>query len=425
MRSDRGISVLALAVTVIVMLIITSITAYNGIAVIKDARIKDATDKLSIISSSLRKDDSFLGITSGEAVLTQQDYISLDLEEFYDEDYPVLLEKSYTLEPTKEITKYVLKMFDGDELIELYAKSEFLIEKPLEKNTYGISFDETKGVNRPILLDGMYAIRPDMSGLVQDIYTETWYNYNPAAPSFAKMKCDSDGDGTTDDESQVYIWIPRYAYSIQEFYNGMNNPLKPFTEVPSTAMKIVFLREDTNYMVNDEVLPSGYRVHPAFKMGDKEHAGIWVAMDTSTSSATFASAVDKAENAIGSIEGVSSHLMTSTEYAAALYLMFAYDSFDQVNFRAQNEFVAAGNIGNTTLKNLKYADLYSVDNGADTGVTERYGDALTETNWDRLLATFPKASATIVVRLLKSGYFDFNSVSASSSYYYRPVIVME
>ena len=271
----------------------------------------------------------------------------------------------------------------------------------------------------------MYAIRPDMSGLVQDIYTETWYNYNPSAPTFAKMKCDSDGDGTTDDESQVYVWIPRYAYSIQEFYNGVNNPLKPFSEVPSTAMKIVFLREDTNYMINDEVLPSGYRVHPAFKMGDKEHAGIWVAMDTSDSSATFASAVDNAENATGSIDGISSHLMTSTEYAAALYLMFAYDCFDQVNFRAQNEFVAAGNANNSILKSLEYADLYSVDNGADTGVTERYGDALTETNWDRLLATFPKASATIVVRLLKSGYFDFNSVSASSSYYYRPVIVME
>ncbi len=425
MKSERGISVLALAITVIVMLIITSITAYNGIAVIKDARMKDATDKLSIISSSLRKDDSFLGITSGEAVLTQQDYIALDLEEYYDEDYPVLLEKSYTLEPTKEITKYVLKMFDGDDLIELYAENEFVVEKPLEKNTYGVSFDETKGINRPILLDGMHAMKPDLSGLVQDIYTETWYNYNPAAPSFAKMKCDSDGDGSIDDESQTYIWIPRYAYSIQEFYNGMNNPLKPFSKVPSTAMKIVFLREDTNYMVNDEVLPSGYRVHPAFKMGGKEHAGIWVAMDTSTTSATFSGAVSNSENATGSIDGISSHLMTNTEYAAALYLMFSYDCLEQINFRVQNEFVAAGNANNTTLKSLEYADLYSIDNGADTGVTERYGDALTETNWDRLIATFPKVSSTVIVRMLKSGYFDFNSVSASSNYYYRPVIVID
>lgn len=425
MRSDRGISVLALAITVIVMLIITSITTYNGLAVIKDARLKDATDKLSIICSSLRKDDSFLGITSGETVLTEQDYTSLDLKEYYDEDYPVLLEKSYSLEPTREITKYVLKMYDGDDLVELYAKDEFIIEKALEKNTYGISFDENKGVNRPILLDGMHALKTDLSGVVQDIYTDTWYNYNPAAPSFAKMKYDSDNDGSIADEKLTYVWVPRYAYYIQEFYNGMNNPLRPFTEVPSTAMKIVFLREDTNYMKNDEALPAGYRVHPAFRMGGKEHAGLWIAMDTSETSVTFTGAVNGSKNAVGTNSDISSHLMTNSEYAAALYLMFAYDCFEQINFTAQNEFVAAGNSSTTALQGLDYADLYAIDDGSDIGVTQRYGDAVTETNWDRYTATFPKNSGNVMVRLLKSGYFDFTSVSASTSNYYRPVIVIE
>ena len=160
-------------------------------------------------------------------------------------------------------------------------------------------------------------------------------------------------------------------------------------------------------------------------MGGKEHAGIWVAMETSENSASFSGAIEAAEDAVKTIDGISSHLMTSTEYAAALYLMFAFDSMNQINFRAQNEFVAAGNSSNTTLQGLDYADIYTVDNGSDTGVTERYGDALTETNWDRFLATFPKASSSVVVRMLKSGYFDFNSVSASSNYYYRPVIVVD
>ncbi len=425
MRSDRGISVLALAVTVIVMLIITSITTYNGLAVIKDARLKEATDKLAVICSSLRKDDSFLGITSGEAVLTEQDYIALDLKEYYDEDYPVLLEKTYSLEPTIEVTKYTLKMYDGDDLTELYAEDTFVIEKALEKNTYGISFDESRGVNRPILLDGMHAIRADLSGVVQDIYTESWYSYNPAAPSFARMKYDSDNDGSITDENMVYVWIPRYAYSIQEYYNGMNNPLRPFAEVTSTAIKIVFLREDTNYMINDEALPAGYRVHPAFKMGGKEHAGIWVAMDTSENSATFATAVNQAQNAVGSNTQISSHLMTSTEYAAALYLMFSYDCLEQINFTTQNEFVAAGNSNTSALQGLEYVDLYEPDAGSETGVTVRPGDALTETNWDRYTAVFPKTTGNIVVRLLKSGYFDFNSVGASTAQHYRPVIVIE
>ena len=82
MKSERGISVLALAITVIVMLIITTITTYNGITVINDARKKDATDKLSTICNSLRKDDGFLDFSSGDAVLTEQDFISLDLKCF-------------------------------------------------------------------------------------------------------------------------------------------------------------------------------------------------------------------------------------------------------------------------------------------------------------------------------------------------------
>lgn len=425
MKSERGISVLALAITVIVMLIITTITTYNGVMVINDARKKDATDKLSTICNSLRKDDGFLDFSSGDAILTEQDFISMDLKEYYDEDYPVLVEKTSTIEPTRRVTRYVLKMFDGEEMKELYANQEFTIEKALEKNTYGTTFDEMNNINRPILLDDMYAIKSDMSGLVNDIYTDTWYNYNTSAPSFAKMKYDSDGDGSVTDENLVFVWIPRYAYSIQEFYDGLTDPLRPFAQVPKSAMKIVFLREETNYMVNNETLPAGYRVHPAFKAGGKDKPGIWVAMNTSESSATLSGAVSNSEGLVGSHDEIESHLMTNTEYAAALYLMFAYNCFDEIDFTEQDEYVAAGNENNTILKSLDYADLYQVDNGSPTGIANKHGDAMAETNWDRFSAVFPKTNSYVIVRMLKSGYFDFKSVSDSSSFYYRPVIVIK
>ena len=349
----------------------------------------------------------------------------MDLKEYYDEDYPVLVEKTFKVEPTRKVTRYVLKMFDGEEMKELYANQEFTIEKALEKNTYGTTFDETNNVNRPILLDGMHAIKSDMSGLVNDIYTDTWYNYNTSAPSFAKMKYDSDGDGSVTDENLVFVWIPRYAYSIQDFYNGLNDPLRPFSQVPKAAMKIVFLREETNYMVNNETLPTGYRVHPAFKAGGEEKPGIWVAMNTSESSVTLSSAVSNSESVVGLHDEIESHLMTNTEYAAAMYLMFAYNCFDEIDFTVQNEFVAAGNEDNTILRNLNYADLYQVDNGSPTGIANKHGDAMAETNWDRYVAVFPKTSSYVIVRLFKSGYFDFQSVTDSSSYYYRPVIVIK
>ena len=425
MRSEKGISVLALAITVIVMLIITSITTYNGINVVKDARKKEATDKLAIICNSLRKDDEFLDFSSGEVVLTESDYIALDLKEYYDEDYPILVQKTFTVEPTRKVTRYVLKMFDGIELTDLYANEEFTIEKALEKNTYGTSFDEIKNVNRPILLDDMYAVKSDMSGLVDDIYTDTWYNYNPSAPSFAKMKYDSDGDGSVADETLTFVWIPRYAYSIQEYYDGLNNPLRPFTQVPNSAMKIVFLREESNYMINNEILPAGYKVHPAFKMGGKEHAGIWIAMETSESDGTLSVAVNDCEDIVGTHDELASHLMTNMEYSSAIYLMFAYNCFDEINFTLQNEFVAAGNENNAVLRNLEYADLYQVDLDSDTGIANKFGDAMVETNWDRFVGIYPQATSSIVVRLFKSGYFDFEAVNEASSCYYRPVIVIK
>lgn len=423
MRNSRGISVLALVITVIVMIIITSITVYNGVTVITDARKKDATDKLSTICSSLRKDDSFLAFTSGETILTEQDYIALDLREFYDEDYPVHLIKEFYADNTSKVTTYHLDMYDGTEMTEIYASQEFTIEKSLEKNVYVATFDELRGVNRPILYDNMYALTTDMRGLVEDVYEDTWYNYNPSAPSFAKMKYDTNGDGSIEDETITYAWIPRFAYSIQEYYDGLNNPLRPFTKVPSSAIKIVFLRENSNYMTNNEVLPSGYSIHPAFRSADTEKPGIWVAIEPSDNETTFSSAVSVCHSIIGTNDNLSSHLMTNSEFSAGLYLMYAFNCLEQINFERYDEFVAAGSVDNSTLNSLEFVDLYIRDDESDTGIVDKFGDAMTETNWDRYTGVFPISQSNILVRLLKSGYFNFDVASSSELNHYRSVIV--
>ncbi|MBQ8299022.1 MAG: hypothetical protein IJX99_04015 [Clostridia bacterium] len=423
MKNSRGISVLALVITVIVMIIITSITVYNGVTVIADARKKDATDKLSTICSSLRKDDSFLAFVSGETILTEQDYMALDLREFYDEDYPVLLTKNFSDTKTSKVTTYRLDMYDSSEMTDVYTSQEFSIEKSLEKNVYEATFDELRGVNRPILFDNMHALTTDMSALVEDVYEDTWYNYNPSAPSFAKMKYDTNGDGSIEDETITYAWIPRFAYSIQEYYDGLNNPLRPFTKVPSTAIKIVFLRENSNYMINNETLPSGYIIHPAFRSADTEKPGIWVAIDSSINETTFSSAVSICSNIVGTNADLSSHLMTNSEFSAALYLMYAFNCLDEIDFTKYDEYVAAGSANNSTLKSLEFADLYAKDADSDTGIVDKNGDAMTETNWDRYTGIFPVSQSNIVVRLLESGYFNFDVASTSELNHYRSVIV--
>ena len=78
-------------------------------------------------------------------------------------------------------------------------------------------------------------------------------------------------------DNLYYVWIPRFAYKIEEFYLGTN-----LSNIPSSAIKIVFLKGTTDYMSNEEVIPPGYQVHPAFKFYNSENEkvelpGFWVA----------------------------------------------------------------------------------------------------------------------------------------------------
>ena len=425
MKNSKGISVIALVITVIVIIIITSITVYTGIDMISDARKKDATDRLKVICTAIRKDEGLFNMESGEAILAEQDYTNLDLADYYDEDYPVYLVTTTTKLDNQTTKKYTLNMYKGEDKSEIYATEFIEIIRKTEKNVYSISFDENKGVNRPLLFDDMYALTSDGKNLVNDVYEDDWYSYNSTVPSFAKMKYDSNKNGKVDDENMTYVWIPRFAYSIQTYYDGVSNPTRSYVAVPNAAMKVVFLRENTNYMHNDEVVPAGYHIHPAFTRDGIELPGIWMAAETSESDATLSVAISNCASVAASSADFSSHLMTNTEYSAALYLMFSMNEYDDINLMEQDEFVAAGLEDNAVLNGLEYADLYDVDTLSITGVTEKIGDAMLETNWDRLIADYPTESKPCIVRLLKTGgFFDFTSVSESGShYYYRAVIV--
>ena len=125
MKNSKGISVIALVITVIVIIIITSITVYTGIDMISDARKKDATDRLKVICTAIRKDEGLFNMESGEAILAEQDYTNLDLADYYDEDYPVYLVTTTTKLDNQTTKKYTLNMYKGEDKSEIYA-TEFI-----------------------------------------------------------------------------------------------------------------------------------------------------------------------------------------------------------------------------------------------------------------------------------------------------------
>ena len=401
MKNNKGISLITLLVTVIVIIIIASISVYNGANVVRDARKKDAEDRLRTICSAIFKDDSFLNFNDDDlAELTEDDFDYMDLLKYYDTDYDVTVKKIQSGDEDKKEIIYELTMKKKDSDTQYEYSANYTVSK--EKYNYNVNFDEENGVNRPILVSGMTAIKEDGT-VVEDLYNETWYSYKRTTPSFAKMKTD---DGT------VYVWIPRFAYSIQSFYKERQSK-----EVPSTAISIVFLRGTSSYMVNDEVMPETYAVHPAFSKDGNEYSGIWVEKDVYTKLTTLSSVYEEKDS-------YDAHMMTNDEFGASIYLMYALEAMDEITFE-KDEYVAASLIDDIAKfsNSNGFVTTYELD---ENGVTkERIGDAMWETPWDRVLATYPTEDKPYIMRKFGSGKFDFEAVDGNEEAYCRRVIAVK
>jgi len=135
-----------------------------------------------------------------------------------------------------------------------------------------VNFVESKGINKPELVDGMIAVKWVENNWVEisdpDSDT-TWYDYTEQTESI-DGKTSHWANAKTKDGS-MWVWIPRYAYKI-------NND-SSFT-VP--IIDIVFLKGNTNNIANGTKISSEYTVHPSFinnvDIGgwDSEITGFWV-----------------------------------------------------------------------------------------------------------------------------------------------------
>ena len=102
----------------------------------------------------------------------------------------------------------------------------------------------------------------------------------------------------------MYVWIPRYAYKIE---SGDNSG---YHKKNAGIVDIKFLTGTSNYVegvveYNEETtaeytkFPEGYVVHPAFKLGDKELEGIWVAKFEASSNTTTTDLTSNAGSSYG------------------------------------------------------------------------------------------------------------------------------
>ena len=203
------------------------------------------------------------------------------------------------------------------------------------------TYNAEKGVNSPKLDDGMTAVYWDgveeiaqyVDGALNPnfVYNE-WYDYTGSTQEFATDYTESKWANAKTDDGSYWVWIPRYAYSIGEGYNTNT----------SSPIEIEFLQNTSSTSsvnVRNFVTTSGinnWLVHPGFSYNDgnkKELAGIWVAKyEMSNNGDNVPKSVPGVEswkripietcfiNSYNMNEDLNSHLMRNSEWGAVAYL---------------------------------------------------------------------------------------------------------
>ena len=173
-------------------------------------------------------------------------------------------------------------------------------------------YNDIKKVNSPKLAEGMIPVKWNTSKNVWVVCDEndpTWYNYDSKEWANVMLR---DGSKYTPgkevgerkeiadkDLGSMYVWIPRYAYTIPHANN-------------ENKINVTFVKGNTNEGVNGEIFTTDESVdttstkliHPGFNLGGSPLTGIWVAKFE-------ASGVDDNGNAVGN----ASENSTSQIYA--------------------------------------------------------------------------------------------------------------
>ena len=271
------------------------------------------------------------------------------------------------------------------------------------------SFSKEKGVNTPDLQDG--ALTPvkwveepkDSGNYIREETTAEdpeWYDYSTTAKKWANA-ITSDGS--------IWVWVPRYAYKIADNYHTNSETggsiniefLKGTTNEGATGKTIVEYNETTT---NDFTkFPDGYVIHPGFEYSSTA-PGLWVAKFEASQSDAGANAADY-QNSTGGTSGVikiqagvnswrnitidtmytkclnydtetlqnanlNSHLMKNTEWGAVAYLaQSSYGKNAEVWINPNSNFLTGqagtgASVGSTTSTSA-----YNSGNGPQASTT--------------------------------------------------------
>ena len=292
----------------------------------------------------------------------------------------------------------------------------------------------TDKVNAPVMDSNMIAVKHDGYNWVKTDIDNNWYNYDMGIWANAvTVKSDklaeyqSAAVGTTinmDDIETMWVWIPRYSYTIGSENGGSSYYGKKGIYLDTTPtlsrpgeIDIKFIGVDEKDTGNAKYIatetPKNYRTPDAFTYDGEELSGIWVGkFETSSSDPsasyggsnntsldpmikpnvtswrninvsnihTVATKVSATGNRYGFSESMNSHAMKNSEWAVVAYLSQSrYGKLGNENFTGVNkevyqnksdQFITGCSYGAPSNGNTDYGCQYTYDNNVrdETGL---------------------------------------------------------
>jgi len=291
-------------------------------------------------------------------------------------------------------------------------------------------------------LGGLTAIKYDGTNWVEADTTNTensWYNYiaqtgntDGKTSNWANAVANFKG---TDAEKAYFVWIPRYAYKITYFDTETNanayradrnsktgiigySNINGLVDVSTETEKLVTGSEPSN--VTGTVKTSGYVEyipHPAFEFGGTK-AGIWVGKFESSGSASKVTIIPNTTSLInvtvGQIftacqgvkstyslaENVDSHMMKNTEWGAVAYLAESKYGRNgtEITINSSSYYTGGGT-----------GDSYKTTNAMQSTIGNIYGI------YDMNGGTYEYVAGVLESKLSNSSYYNFTTTD--SKYY--------
>lgn len=286
MKKNKGVSLISLVVTIILILIIASISVYYGISKNIDrttesvayTEIFDISEAVSQRALMNRLNSSAYPLI-GEP-LTDAEPITISGVNYGDNWYKVE-DNDFSDLSLENIKNSYIVNYETSIVVSLtpiyYNETTYYASDELKKAITGVDatvssdmYDSIKGVNKPVIVKGMLPVK-NMNGvwIITTVDDEEWYDYSSENKIWANVMLtdeitvagfsneevraatlsELEGKAVTNNGS-MFVWIPRYS--------------------TNSLGEIVY-----SYLLNDYT-DDGFSVSEAFKDGYLNQTGIWI-----------------------------------------------------------------------------------------------------------------------------------------------------